>query len=226
MQTKPTVSSYALSDDEFEALADLLDKRGAVDIDGLLGFLNAVAVAPSLVPPSTWLPAVLSEKRLAGIGHDEFNSLIDLLLRQYNDIVDALEQNSLIAPNATDVDTCQLFAAGFAIGAQLDPTWANNADHWSFASPLAYLGDQRDLVPTHQLASFDADPDTKNNIRRQLTAIVGAAYDTFKKYRRAELLPPAHPRAPRIGRNDPCPCGSGRKYKRCCAGSPQPASSG
>jgi hypothetical protein len=20
-----------------------------------------------------------------------------------------------------------------------------------------------------------------------------------------------------IGRNDPCPCGSGRKYKRCCA---------
>ncbi len=21
---------------------------------------------------------------------------------------------------------------------------------------------------------------------------------------------------PRVGRNDPCPCGSGRKYKRCC----------
>jgi uncharacterized protein len=22
--------------------------------------------------------------------------------------------------------------------------------------------------------------------------------------------------APRPGRNDPCPCGSGRKYKQCC----------
>lgn len=22
----------------------------------------------------------------------------------------------------------------------------------------------------------------------------------------------------KIGRNDPCPCGSGRKYKHCCAG--------
>ncbi len=22
--------------------------------------------------------------------------------------------------------------------------------------------------------------------------------------------------APRIGRNDPCPCGSGKKYKKCC----------
>lgn len=23
---------------------------------------------------------------------------------------------------------------------------------------------------------------------------------------------------PKIGRNDPCPCGSGKKYKRCCGG--------
>jgi hypothetical protein len=32
------------------------------------------------------------------------------------------------------------------------------------------------------------------------------------------LEPPAPARAPqaKIGRNDPCPCGSGRKYKRCC----------
>jgi len=25
-------------------------------------------------------------------------------------------------------------------------------------------------------------------------------------------------RAEKIGRNDPCPCGSGKKYKKCCAG--------
>jgi uncharacterized protein YecA (UPF0149 family) len=23
---------------------------------------------------------------------------------------------------------------------------------------------------------------------------------------------------PQAGRNDPCPCGSGKKYKRCCGG--------
>ena len=23
---------------------------------------------------------------------------------------------------------------------------------------------------------------------------------------------------PKIGRNDPCPCGSGKKYKKCCLG--------
>lgn len=40
--------------------------------------------------------------------------------------------------------------------------------------------------------------------------------------RRRETAPPrpaARPRPTlRIGRNDPCPCGSGRKYKKCCMG--------
>jgi uncharacterized protein YecA (UPF0149 family) len=29
--------------------------------------------------------------------------------------------------------------------------------------------------------------------------------------------------APKIGRNEPCPCGSGRKYERCCLLKPQTA---
>jgi len=33
------------------------------------------------------------------------------------------------------------------------------------------------------------------------------------------ILDPPTPRrlAVKVGRNDPCPCGSGKKYKRCCA---------
>jgi len=37
--------------------------------------------------------------------------------------------------------------------------------------------------------------------------------------RPAEARPPAAPvqrTAPSVGRNDPCPCGSGKKYKKCC----------
>ncbi len=33
-------------------------------------------------------------------------------------------------------------------------------------------------------------------------------YDTRRESARSE----------KVGRNDPCPCGSGKKYKRCCAG--------
>ena len=37
--------------------------------------------------------------------------------------------------------------------------------------------------------------------------------------RRSDQRPaPAIRGAPKIGRNDPCPCGSGKKYKKCCGG--------
>jgi len=31
--------------------------------------------------------------------------------------------------------------------------------------------------------------------------------------------PPLHFTARKAGRNDPCPCGSGKKFKKCCGGS-------
>lgn len=36
-------------------------------------------------------------------------------------------------------------------------------------------------------------------------------------YQKAVRLGPAPVKvAPKVGRNDPCPCGSGKKYKHCC----------
>lgn len=39
-------------------------------------------------------------------------------------------------------------------------------------------------------------------------------------YNREMRLGPAPVRSagPKVGRNDPCPCGSGKKYKHCCLG--------
>jgi hypothetical protein len=33
-----------------------------------------------------------------------------------------------------------------------------------------------------------------------------------------EIVEPSERETPKIGRNSPCPCGSGRKYKKCCMG--------
>ena len=37
--------------------------------------------------------------------------------------------------------------------------------------------------------------------------------EIFKEYKASKTVRRA---APKIGRNDPCPCGSGKKYKHCC----------
>jgi len=38
-----------------------------------------------------------------------------------------------------------------------------------------------------------------------------------------ELVSPVHRATPKVGRNDPCPCGSGKKYKKCCLDHPVPS---
>jgi uncharacterized protein YecA (UPF0149 family) len=44
----------------------------------------------------------------------------------------------------------------------------------------------------------------------------------FNKYIRPMNIPPTPAqmkrRPPHIGRNEPCPCGSGIKFKKCCLG--------
>ena len=41
-------------------------------------------------------------------------------------------------------------------------------------------------------------------------------YDFFRDAREKALAPPTLRReGAKVGRNDPCPCGSGRKYKQC-----------
>ena len=51
---------------------------------------------------------------------------------------------------------------------------------------------------------------TADNIRSQQDAAIQGSQQTDKK------IEPIRNRDKKIGRNDPCPCGSGKKYKNCC----------
>lgn len=52
---------------------------------------------------------------------------------------------------------------------------------------------------------------------RSLGAYVRALAPAYRE-RCAGRGPDLRRQAPKVGRNDPCPCGSGRKYKSCCLG--------
>ena len=41
------------------------------------------------------------------------------------------------------------------------------------------------------------------------------AHELIAEYRQSQSPEPEQPQ-PKVGRNDPCPCGSGKKYKKCC----------
>jgi len=49
--------------------------------------------------------------------------------------------------------------------------------------------------------------------------IAGAVLDLAEHWGRRPKTPPPQPivrAGPKVGRNDPCPCGSGKKHKKCC----------
>ncbi|RME76818.1 MAG: preprotein translocase subunit SecA [Planctomycetota bacterium] len=78
---------------------------------------------------------------------------------------------------------------------------------------------------THGPAKTSAERRTRRRPAPQLAA-VGAEASARAAERRAraqgrgeepERAQPVHV-GPKVGRNDPCPCGSGKKYKKCCFG--------
>jgi hypothetical protein len=72
-------------------------------------------------------------------------------------------------------------------------------------------------------AAFDADDRPKRSVSHEELIEPGLPLFPIERDELADPAPETSPGAgirlgPKIGRNDPCPCGSGKKYKKCCLG--------
>lgn len=213
---KDSPLASALSDEEIDELALLLDEHSPFDLDGVFGLLHAVGVAPTMMPPSAWIPIVLPDG-IGALDQEGARTLLFLLLRLYNDVVNAVNAREALLPEEDDVKGCDAFAAGYLAGAELDPAWIGDDDKWTFASWSAYLANRHELVTPRHLVELDKNPvESRASVRREMGAMIVSAYETFAKARRQLHAGAKAARSTRTGRNDPCPCGSGKKYKRCC----------
>jgi uncharacterized protein len=85
--------------------------------------------------------------------------------------------------------------------------------------PVLMLYHEHDEDP--ELRPGPIGPEKREDIIVQMLAGVVRAYRYFRIHR--QHLTSAYRHEPhgsrgKLGRNDPCPCGSGKKYKRCCGG--------
>jgi uncharacterized protein len=216
-------------EEELEDLDKMLAKRSPLGVDAVLGLLHAVAVSPATIAPTTWLPIILP----GGPGADraEAERALGMVFRLYNEIIRNVGSRDLSwLPDEEDVDGCKEFAAGYVEGATLDAEWVGDEERWSYATWAAYLGDRQDLVPAPLLDKLDKNEKKASAmLREDMADAILEAYNAFLPLRGAPpgtKLPRNEPvRSTRIGRNDPCPCGSGKKYKRCCIGGAPPGAS-
>jgi len=229
------VKSQPLTDAEFERLSGVLqrfDNKDPMNLEQLDGFLAALICGPVNVPPSEYLPKILGDDMVLD---DTFNGqavlqdFLSLLMRHWNVIADTLQSDEIFLPllfeDEDGTTRANDWATGFLRGMEV------RKDQWA-----ALVDDEQHgglLVPIFALAhEHDADPDMRPykepiSVETREKLIVGAAagvtgiyhyfeadrllenklYGSSATVRRATLM---------IGRNDPCPCGSGKKFKHCC----------
>jgi hypothetical protein len=89
-----------------------------------------------------------------------------------------------------------------------DVDWQRN--RWSIAGQTRRLTPAEEHLRDQLLA---ANPDLFAELRRRHDIMRTLYRASAADWRAASRVPL---RAPRLGRNEPCHCGSGKKYKRCC----------
>jgi len=222
-----------LTDDELRALDDHLFARetdGASSLEMLDGLLCAVAVSPEPVAEDEWLPVALggdpdpedaAEVAAIALMRRFAAEVATRITRLDLDDPDALDDADLpliampdedeeIDLDATEPAVGAAWAIGFAVGRDLrDDAWEALCEAWDG------LADDLDEVDALFEGMEDEGEGSSLVLKERLEILAGLPL-MLHELLAARLVPDTIRREePKIGRNDLCPCGSGRKYKKC-----------
>jgi uncharacterized protein len=188
------------------------------------GYFTALGIGPNLIMPSQWMEGLL-EKRPPLKDLVEAQEISGALMERYNYVMEQIngpikKYRPSCLTNDPDVspslERVTAWAEGFYDGMNLDQGWRvmmEDADASTFVGPiLAYVK----AAKKEKVKSFTPDElvimlDTMNAHMAEILLMVR---DKWRKNTVALQPPAVH--EPRMGRNELCHCGSGKKYKRCC----------
>lgn len=213
-------AALALDDDERTEL-DAVLVAGGHDLEFADGLFCALICGPAAVDRAGWLTLLFP----VPVTEDAAARVLELVERHWNDIAHRLS----LAREALDEDSFYLPFTHLRSGATGEPPtgrrWAEGFRAGMAMAPDAWrpwLADEQvlaQLAPIVSLARPDGDARLGGIDREALTDLLPLSAYRLVRRLAAQRRPPA--RGERPGRNDPCPCGSGRKYKHCCgAGRP------
>jgi uncharacterized protein len=222
-----------LSDEELDRLDDFLLERidedaatdgrdeGVIGVSELDGFLTAIVSGPVTVLPSRWLPVLYGDFPPVWKQTEEAEKVLSLLLRHMNDIAfwlleepEAFEplylENTASEKPVIVVDEwCEGYMRGVGI----------TFDEWILAPEIADLLEPiRAFTGETNWLAHRVDRAETDKLRDAIVPNVTAIHAHWLSLRESAIAPlvPFRREAPRVGRNDPCTCGSGRKHKKCC----------
>ncbi|CAE6690067.1 hypothetical protein R69927_00315 [Paraburkholderia domus] len=230
----PANLATPLSEEEFDELDEFLisdlTSEETLTIEGLDGYLTAMAIGPNTVPPSYWLPGVWgpSENDAPAFeSMDQAQHILGLILRNMNGIIACLEDDPdefepvfgfyRIDDSDREYIDGEAWAVGFMQGLTLvRADWQalfDSEQGRESLNPIRLMG-ARDL--TREEEELVGTPEQDEALTKQIPASIAAIYRFWLPYRQAVHDATIQRTEPKVGRNDPCPCGSGKKFKKCC----------
>jgi uncharacterized protein len=219
-----------LSEKEFDELDQfLLGERtpeDAMTLDHLHGYLTAIAIGPDTIMPSEWIPRIWGEDGNQAPKYKnekEADRIFNLIMRFYNEVVITFE----VAPKEFEplfvehehegkaLLNAEAWCWGFWEGMELhagswDEIW--ESDIAGLMRPIYLLG--ADEIQEEELPEVE-DPVKAHKLAQDIEANLPAIHKFWLTRRKAPTGTVKRDE-PKVGRNDDCPCGSGKKYKKCC----------
>lgn len=224
-----------LTDDEFDRLTDFLNTIGppAMNLESLDGYFSALICGPDVVLPSEYLPEVWGED-YSFTSNEQATYILSLLMRHWNTITDtlhrALEVPDVYLPVLLEAEDGIAhgndWAQGFMRGIRTrSASWQelfDDDEHGGPLVPILLFAHEHDPDPA--LRPDPIQPEEREEFLQMMIASLTQIYRYFEPHRQSQAHAmhdgthvPLRRAGPKVGRNDPCPCGSAKKYKHCCA---------
>jgi uncharacterized protein len=197
-------------------------------LSDLDGFLIGIAIGPELVLPSEWLPLVWGGEAPEFADESEAKAVLGAIMGRYNEILRQLDHDAF-DPIFWATRDGTLIAADWAEG--FLQAIMLRMDAWD-----RLLKSKRDgqlLIPILALcvdqngeSLLGLPPEDEDRIMEEAAKFVPACVTAIAAYWRGKgpkqismaLMggTPPYYASSKVGRNHPCPCGSGKKFKKCC----------
>jgi len=205
------------------------------------GFLFAIACAPELVQPSEWLPIIIDPDNAAKTSLESMKSITGSLMSLYNEMTRQVQTADVKLPpdinfrneileNLDSDASISRWARGFKEGYfWLGEMWSEYipkelVEETEYQVIVLCFFSSRDMatalhedVKNKDVTLESLAKDMKKIFPEALSGIahLGHSIQQVIASRDSEDHSP-NVGGKKVGRNEPCLCGSGKKYKKCC----------
>jgi uncharacterized protein len=216
------ISNDALTDQQLDYVEEILGQYASEtsvgSISELDGFFAAIVSGPQAIAFDDWYAELWGGKDKLPVFKDDkqFQKFFDLLIQHMNQLAMLLEEDfENFAPifnlfDDEDVVSVEDWCYGYERGVVVGGSWLDMPDEEQDLLALITLHTQGvDLLkPDASGEELDAEEAME---MIQMAAIRLHQYWFERRSSNTPVITET-----KTGRNDPCPCGSGKKFKQCC----------